>query len=1664
MAPAGDPPSADRTAKLNPTVKQWKQKQKPELAKAVGSALRGTELLREEAARLHLLQGEPAREEYADAVLQQRKRQGKEARYAAAGGTIPPVPPGPASASSPTAASSPGPRAPFFPPPPKLTYDDPARPGPGSPSSSFSAAHAPGRLPPAPGALASPSAPRGPGPGPGPLVDPAGASGPAAGRLGGPALRLRAGVAGAVPAVPPERDLAAASRGLVERAAADLSNKSLQPAQMALEVQRQGLERQAAQLEAQQGAKLLGARKRQSLREALAEDQRLAALPAKQVLAELVAAGRAQGGGGVSLEQFVAAKEALQQAATPSASPGKRRPQPHAPSAASPGRGGRAAQRRGSHEGPGRGSDGDGEEGEDGWGRGSGPDDDYADEEDEEEEEGIDEDPGSSEGEGEGGGRAGRGGGPTPTAADLLSKLRPRWERAEDGLDLPGPGPSGAHSGPSGPRGGRIWSARNGGRPRAPLEPEASGVALEAQSGPGGVASGPSEAHLAALAGALRQELPAQEAALSELRTKRDVTAARLLWAQQKPQPWAPPSAQEQAEAEAAEAADGDPVAQRERKFREMLAAQRRRNPGREVEEKVAGTRKMCAELVHDLLPEVMGRIAHRPSKAQVAQEVAAWRAARPGDLLAVSRHLAEGLLGEVVDELIAEAFDEMHHLVKVADSFAFDLLVEAVAFSQRKYQFGPGADNVRSRLRDAAVRQEAQLAQSVASRRAAALARTLSRKANPHIQGGSSAQVFEDDEGEDPHALYGPANPVPGLPNRSIKAGAPPDEDLDEEAIYLLHRDFDDTHMRRDEKQLYVQGLKAMLEEMRARRASAPYGHTQQLSVYWPPYVRVTRAHRLAAQRVRPPLAAGPSAWRRMALPAVGRAPHAPWPRPDHTAAAATERLFWGQVALRPTYLTSKNAPMVQVFKELGPITALSASPSGALLAVGTAPGAMLVFDMRGRPAAPWFQVLGDGTVYRRPWLRFRRRRPRNPALVALAWSADGAQLASLDASSVLRMWWMRPEQGSLIKEDPHRQPVAPELALSVGPLNMTLSGKGPVLETLLEEGAWGAFAPGGAAPPPPAGGGAAAAQAAAANAAAAQAAALSRRWCIAFHPEFNIVGVQPSLLVPQLTGDVVRLTSLVGSALLPAPLPRTRQRPRALLSQQVVDYLLPPQIPSGDVRTQALFRGHDAPLVFVGVAGDCASVISVDAVGEVNLWPLFEGARSGFGWFRPRTSWHLPRTLRSYQARGPLHPVWPRVPVAALKGVMYNPPPPAAVAHLTGAGGAQGGGFWRSLWPRRGPPDLDRDGAAAEGVAAALSGPPVSFADLLADAGMLDDEGEAEALQELPLGDFLLESRTLWLIRFIQDRKGRVLRESVHRPAGEGGAGGGGRPLVVSTYTLGGELVRRAKQYAVHAQMPYRVVAAELTPSREDLVVWCHVGAQAADVDSFGYFSVHVLNVESGLRSHTPRIEVYDHSRGACPPAFAVSPRVPGLGSEYLVVGLGHGLLGFYSLASGALVRAVQLPGIPPHVRYFSCLSLFTVAPALACPNSGKSFVAVTPANSTATHLYELDDDPAVRQTVSLVSGLGPTRDVAPPVPPDPVLPSSTEVDPLAGTQAAANAAMAAVEQQAAAAAKAAAERTAADRAGRGQAGRDGAGAGAERRGVRWGGSGGGAQEPRR
>lgn len=144
-----------------------------------------------------------------------------------------------------------------------------------------------------------------------------------------------------------------------------------------------------------------------------------------------------------------------------------------------------------------------------------------------------------------------------------------------------------------------------------------------------------------------------------------------------------------------------------------------------------------------------------------------------------------------------------------------------------------------------------------------------------------------------------------------------------------------------------------------------------------------------------------------------------------------------------------------------------------------------------------PCYQVLGDGEQLQAGGL-FSRQRPNKPAIACLTWSMDNYQLASLDATSVLRMFWMRPfpgrdavaigwcfwkqekyetpkpyalqrpcgdaagadAAGQDIKENdgPKRQPVLPELAMSMGPMMMAVSGVDDLTSLGSRRSGWGA------------------------------------------------------------------------------------------------------------------------------------------------------------------------------------------------------------------------------------------------------------------------------------------------------------------------------------------------------------------------------------------------------------------------------------------------------------------------------------------------------------------------------------------------------------------------------------------------------------------------------
>ncbi len=194
-------------------------------------------------------------------------------------------------------------------------------------------------------------------------------------------------------------------------------------------------------------------------------------------------------------------------------------------------------------------------------------------------------------------------------------------------------------------------------------------------------------------------------------------------------------------------------------------------------------------------------------------------------------------------------------------------------------------------------------------------------------------------------------------------------------------------------------------------------------------------------------------------------------------------------------------------------------------------------------------------------------------------------------------------------------------------------------------------------------------------------------------------------------------------------------------------------------------------------------------------------------------------------------------------------------------------------------------------------------------------------------------------------------------------------------------------------------QVISATMSEGGNDLVVWLHLaGGAHGDVAGGawgGIMSAHVVNMSSA-RPVTPRIDVYDHSnvrrrgkggggvreendglrvcrdvcwraagcvlrtrsQGTAAPAFALTPPVNTLGSEYMFVGLGCGMVGVFSVATGELFISRRMPapiarsapdrhaprsaragqlvrelslGMPATSQHFAALALFEVAPVL-------------------------------------------------------------------------------------------------------------------------------------
>lgn len=137
-------------------------------------------------------------------------------------------------------------------------------------------------------------------------------------------------------------------------------------------------------------------------------------------------------------------------------------------------------------------------------------------------------------------------------------------------------------------------------------------------------------------------------------------------------------------------------------------------------------------------------------------------------------------------------------------------------------------------------------------------------------------------------------------------------------------------------------------------------------------------------------------------------------------------------------------------------------------------------------------------------------------------------------------------------------------------------------------------------------------------------------------YHAAMTITTAQPGLLVPQPTGDLLRITlpyagptvssrhgngsqRTVHAAAVHSAGPTCSDKAQQfLLPASEVHHAVPPY-------AQRLYRGHQQPIVAAAFLQDATAMITVDIGGLIALWPMHDSAASPVGWFEPTRTLQL-------------------------------------------------------------------------------------------------------------------------------------------------------------------------------------------------------------------------------------------------------------------------------------------------------------------------------------------------------------------------------------------------------------------------------------------------------
>ena len=386
----------------------------------------------------------------------------------------------------------------------------------------------------------------------------------------------------------------------------------------------------------------------------------------------------------------------------------------------------------------------------------------------------------------------------------------------------------------------------------------------------------------------------------------------------------------------------------------------------------------------------------------------------------------------------------------------------------------------------------------------------------------------------------------------------------------------------------------------------------------------------------------------------------------------------------------------------------------------------------------------------------------------------------------------------------------------------------------------------------------------------------------------------------------------------------------------------------------------GTRVRVVFLDVLPDSGSLLSVDADGLMCLWSAFQGnaGRGGFGWFSPMGTWRLPAEVTAQVPSG--FPVEVSAGAGKFTPSTHAPWIASRVGKLATVFEAPKDDAW-----------IAEDAKAARAVAA-LSAPRTYGEQLELEPvrRRLDIPGVDPDL-ETPEQKWRKGQGEVGDLDPALDAHNLDTKTGIVIPKGET------RDYFVSQYDDDGRCVRRLRQLHVTRRAAAPIVGAVIASDGgiPDLVVIrrvsgvCAAALKAGGADaalaSAPYFTAHTYSLDS-MEPTAPRMDMPNpflppKGRGAldakrsrakpgaaleqagalaargwtdpAPYPFALAKSTPATGSEHLVVPTGSKHVGVFSIATGAMCRDFDLPGVPEKEGHLSAIKVFDSPHPTSC-----------------------------------------------------------------------------------------------------------------------------------